>query len=249
MGTPVIDLRAPGTQDAIWERWRADCAPLTVSGWRELVVVAPHPDDEVLGVGGLIALARANGIPVTVVAATDGEASHPDSPTHTRDRLTALRIKESHAAATELGAEPPLRLHLPDGDLTRHEHDLTERLSILLARPGGEPVWCAASWAHDGHPDHEAVGRAAAAACARTGARLLQYPIWMWHWATPANPLLEHSRARTLALPPAAHSAKCRALSRFRSQTQPLSDLPGDEPILPQHILRRFTGPTETFLL
>ena len=45
-----------------------------------LLVIAPHPDDETLAVGGLIAAQRAKGLEVVVVAVTDGENAYPDSP-------------------------------------------------------------------------------------------------------------------------------------------------------------------------
>jgi LmbE family N-acetylglucosaminyl deacetylase len=42
-----------------------------------------------------------------------------------------------------------------------------------------------APWRHDGHPDHDAAGRAATIASAAAGAPLLQYLVWAWHWADP----------------------------------------------------------------
>ncbi|WP_067563021.1 PIG-L deacetylase family protein [Nocardia acidivorans] len=248
MAGPVIDVAARGLPEARWESWRRRCAPLRLPDWRELIVMAAHPDDEVLGAGGLIASARAAGIAVTIVTATDGEGSHPDSPTHSPSRLAALRIDEARSAASELNADPPVRLGLPDGGLAAHEDRLAAELRDLIGdirRPG---VVCAATWRYDGHPDHEAVGRAAAAACAATGTDLLHYPVWMWQWATPDHPLLRDCVPARLTLTPAAHAAKCRALECFRSQFLPLSDHPADAPIVPPHVLRRFTGPTETYL-
>jgi hypothetical protein len=48
----------------------------------------------------------------------------------------------------------------------------------------------------DGHPDHEAVGRAARSAARRTDAILLEYPIWMWHWAFTDDFAVSWSRAQ-----------------------------------------------------
>jgi hypothetical protein len=44
---------------------------------------------------------------------------------------------------------------------------------------------CLATWRGDGHPDHEAVGRAAARAARFVGATLWEFPVWAWHWARP----------------------------------------------------------------
>lgn len=247
--TPLIDTTATGTRGDIWSRWRQNRPGLRTAGWRGLIVVAAHPDDEVLGAGGLIALARARKIPVTVVVATNGEASHPRSPTHSPARLARIRIEESRLAARELAAEPPIRLDLPDGGLAAHESPLAAELRDILSRHGGTGTRCASVWRHDGHPDHEAVGRATAAACSRTGTLLIEFPVWMWHWASPEHPLLRGIRARTLCLSDTALRAKTRALERFPSQTRPLSGDPADRAILPPHVLEHFTGPTETYFL
>ncbi|MFD6161309.1 PIG-L deacetylase family protein [Nocardia sp. NPDC060256] len=246
---PLIDLAARGTPERTWTRWRNRRPELSLTGWRHLIVVAPHPDDEVLGVGGLIALARSHDLPVTVVTVTDGEASHPGSPTCSPTELAELRVAESRRAARELGVEAPIRLGIGDGRVAADEAAVTEALSGILADCGHAGAWCATTWRRDGHPDHEAVGRAAAAACAGTATRLLEFPVWMWHWATPEHPVVPASRARTLTLPATAVDAKLRALSQFHSQILPMSADPADQPILPPYVLDRFTGNTETFFV
>ena len=54
-----------------------------------VVVLSAHPDDEVLAVGGW--LSEQTGRDVVFVTATDGEASHPGSPTITPEELRARR--------------------------------------------------------------------------------------------------------------------------------------------------------------
>lgn len=245
----IIDLAARGTPVSAWSPWRQRHHELSLVGWRHLVVVAPHPDDEVLGVGGLIALARAQGLPVTVVTVTDGEGSHPGSPTYSPAELADLRALESRRAAAELGVDAPLQLGVEDGKVAAAEEAVTDALTGVLADCGRSGVWCATTWRHDGHPDHEAVGRAAAAACADSPTRLLEFPIWMWHWATPEHPVVPSSRARTLTLPGSAVEAKLRAIAQFRSQILPISEHPADQAVLPPHALDRFTGTTETFFV
>ncbi|WP_067690410.1 PIG-L deacetylase family protein [Nocardia jejuensis] len=247
MAEPVIDVRATGVAEQEWESWRRARAPMTLPAWSRLFVMAAHPDDEVLGAGGLIAMARTAGIPVTIVTATDGEGSHPDSLTHGPARLARLRVHEARSAARELKTEDPVRLGFPDGELATHESRLGDRLCALLEEADEARVGCAVIWRHDGHPDHEALGRAGAAACAVTGAELLEYPVWMWQWGDPEHPRLQAEMPVALALSPAAREAKNRALTCFRSQFLPLSDAPADQPIVPAHVLRRFTGPTEIY--
>src|SRR5690606_13482680 len=69
-----------------------------------------------------------------------------------------------------------------------------------------------APWEHDGHPDHDAVGRAAlAATAALPGLRLLRYPVWAWHWLPPdASP--PPFAAIRMPLPPATLARKRRAI-------------------------------------
>src|SRR6187399_2442164 len=65
---------------------------------RPTVIISPHPDDETLGAGGLIASQIRRGIPVDVVAVTDGEAAYPG-----QTDLAAVRRAEQENAVRELG--------------------------------------------------------------------------------------------------------------------------------------------------
>ncbi|MFC7690277.1 PIG-L deacetylase family protein [Paeniroseomonas aquatica] len=75
----------------------------SITGGRTTLVLAPHPDDESLGCGGLIAEACARGRPPVVAVLTDGTMSHPNSPSHPAPRLRALREAEAQAAVESLG--------------------------------------------------------------------------------------------------------------------------------------------------
>ncbi|MEJ7831408.1 MAG: bifunctional PIG-L family deacetylase/class I SAM-dependent methyltransferase [Nocardioides sp.] len=210
-----------------------------------VVVVAAHPDDESLGAGGLMVAAHDRGLAVRLLVATAGEGSHPASRTMPPARLADLRRRELDAATSVLapGTDPVL-LGIADGEVDQHEPVLTERLVSMLG--DARRTLVVAPWRHDGHPDHEAAGRAAAAAAARTGARLLEYPIWFWHWAEPGA--APWQRMRVLELDHEAVARKGRAISAHRSQTRSLSDLAGDEVLLGPRLLAHFGGESETYV-
>lgn len=235
----VTAITGAGTAEKAWRPWlsASDIPALDLAGAGSPLVVAPHPDDEVLGVGGLLAtLGRGD-----IVAVTDGEASHPESTVYSRAELAAVRRHESGLALGRLGL-PLARVHRlgqADGGI---DEDVVAAALTAWLYPGR---WCLATWRGDGHPDHEAVGRAAARACADTGARLLEYPVWTWHWARPGDPRVPWRRARAVALSDAARAAKSAAIDAFRSQIAPIGPDPADAAILPATTLVRFRRPFE----
>ncbi len=110
-----------------------------------MVVVAPHPDDEILGCGGLLHHAVGQGIDVSVVAVTDGEACYPGEPWWTPERLRSARRAELAAALGELGIPVGSIFHLgiADGAVSAHEQGLEGWLQQYL-QPRD---W---SWRHGG---------------------------------------------------------------------------------------------------
>ena len=147
------------------------CAPGAV------LVVAPHPDDESLGCGGLIALAAQAGRTAVAAVLTDGDASHPGSHRFPRHKLAALRKAEVREATNRLGSSVRLAcLHARDGHLRMQEAQAAAWLTGLCRTHGVATVF--APWAADPHPDHKAASRVAFTAAQACGARLLAYPIW-----------------------------------------------------------------------
>lgn len=234
----AIDPKA-GTLEREWTTCRHLHAvpPLNLGETGRIVVVAPHPDDETLGIGGALHDLAERASEVEVVALTDGEASHPNSPTHSREQLAARRTREQTDALTALGLlrATRTRLHLPDGALAKVK-DLAARLTPIVRGASR----CFVTWRHDGHPDHDAAGAATAAACTALGVPLAEFPVWAWNWAQPNTRDLPWSRARRWPLSSEAIRAKAHAIAAYRSQLEPLSNAAGDEPILPSATLAHF---------
>ncbi len=245
----VFTAPGPGTEAELWASALtvAGRDPATLNGVRRLVVVSAHPDDESLGAGGLIASATAAGIDVHLVCASDGNRSHPRSPTHSPDALAARRAEEYVAAAHRLGvsAGSITRLGLPDGALADHASAVTTALVDIVG--DGRDTVLASPWTEDGHTDHEAVGRAAATAARRCEAEHWQFPVWFWHWASPGDPSVP--TFRPFHLRSGARDAKRRAVAAHVSQVAPLSSAPGDETLLEADFLAHFDGDHEWFVV
>jgi len=183
-----------------------------------VVVIAPHPDDEVLGIGGSLAALEASGREVLVVAVTDGAASHPGSSLWSEERLRWTRPLESIEALARLNAGAQLlRLEIEDGCVERYETPLMHVLEPLLASAAA--VLC--TWCHDGHPDHEACGRAAIAAAGACGVPCYEYVVWGMVEDHPAHVALAGRVVRRLALDASSWQRKIHAIEAFDSQTHP----------------------------
>ncbi len=251
-----FDHREPGTDPVAWTTFLAGLHPEPVSldGVAAVVVVAPHPDDETLGAGGLIATAASAGLPVHVLLVTLGERSHPDSPTTTPERLAARRAEEVRAATALLHPTVTTEsLGVPDGGLREHPDVLREALCVALRpRTGTDAgrVLVVAPWRGDGHRDHRIAGEVAEAVVAEhSSTDLLAYPVWTWHWDAPDASSAPWVRAAALPLDPAVLDRKRAALDAHDSQVRPLSPAPGDEPIVDERHAAHHLRPEEWYFL
>jgi LmbE family N-acetylglucosaminyl deacetylase/SAM-dependent methyltransferase len=220
----------------------AGLATLPIESISELVVIAAHPDDETLGAGGLIARARTRNIPVRVVVTTRGEASHPHSDI-SRAELGQIRSQELRAALEQLstGVEV-IELDFPDGHTDEHRDDMAAALAAVI--PAGATI--ASPWRGDGHRDHRIVGELCAAIAHSRNSTLLEYPIWMWHWAAPGDAGVPWDDGRVLALSNQEAHAKAHAQAQYRSQ---MRGNDGVRPVLMPEFLEHFLAPREVFFL
>lgn len=207
------------------------------------VILAPHPDDETLGCGGLIAQLAGMMREIAVVAVSDGERSHPAA-SPLAARLPLLRAAESRAALECLGAGQAqiLRARIADGQIGQHRLELKAWL-IAQLRPT-DIVF--APWRLDGHPDHETVGEVAAELEHELGCKLVEVPIWGWHWAQPLGGEFPWGRAHKLSFDAGTGMMKRRALRCYHSQVGRDGQR---EPVLPAGVLAHFVRPYEVFFL
>lgn len=167
-----------------WLRDRPVVDPAELLGQRDLLIIAPHPDDESLGCGGLIAWATARGSLVTIVFLTEGERSHEGTDTFPPRALARLRREEATTAAARLDV-PAGQLHflrLPDGDLTHMDDDTLDAIqfSLLgLVASTTPPLICVTART-DPHGDHQAAWLIAQRLAQRCATDVLSFPVWTW---------------------------------------------------------------------
>lgn len=215
-----------------------------------LVVVAPHPDDESLGCGGLIAAARAEGRDVRLVVVSDGCGSHTHSALYPPEKLRVLREEETRRAVSVLGMDPGrvTFLRLPDAHVPSagaQAEAAASAVAEVASSCGASAVFV--TWRHDPHCDHKAA--AAIVALARRhmpGVRVYEYPVWGWTLPpeTEVGPAPEGLR-----LDVSAHAAtKAKAVYAHESQT---TGLISDDPTgfrLEKTMIERLCGPSERFV-
>jgi LmbE family N-acetylglucosaminyl deacetylase/SAM-dependent methyltransferase len=240
-----FDGSTPGTAP---ESWTADerlstARRMPIPDHGPVVVVAPHPDDETLGAGGLIVRLRTADIPVIIILVTDGGASDrlPDS---SRDHLVLTRHREFRQAVSILAPDAAVfELNFADGKILDQRAAVKQALrnQIIDIRP----ALVVAPWSGDGHPDHRIVSELCAEICALLLIRMIEYPIWMWHWANPDSIEVPWPRIRTIELTDRERRLKNAAIGQYVSQT---TSRDGRAATLHPDFLRNFTRSQEVYI-
>ena len=154
----------------------------------KLLVLAPHPDDEVIGCGGLLALHADEGRSVRVIVATNGAAGRSDD--QNGGDLVAVRERESRAGLSLLGVADVRFLALPDRGLSDHFDELVDLLEReildfhpdLIAVPSPVEI----------HPDHVALSAALCATLQRgtVGSSIATARVAFYEVSQPLRPNL-----------------------------------------------------------
>ena len=208
-----------------------------------LLVIAPHPDDEVIGAGGLIQRVAACGGDVRVVFVTAGENNPWPQRVMQRkwlitdeDRIAwgALRRREAVESLAVLGASAhaPIFLDFPDTQIARMARGGDRRLSEILRTIIRElqPSLLVSTSAQDFHADHRAVAYFAHHAVRGTGDNAPEIVTYVVHGDGAPHrlqvslQLTDRERARKRKAIECHASQLVLGRRRFLSYAQPRED-------------------------
>lgn len=222
-----------------------------LTGNAPFVVLSPHPDDETLGAGGLIAAACEKGQRVDIIIITDGSGSHPRSQRYPAKELIELRQAEVESAGTLLGLGPHgiSYLGLPDTRAPSSGASFDAAVAAISETcRKSRATSLFVTWHRDPHCDHEAAARMAQAVRQNLpDLRLWAYPIWGWHLNGAGQ--LDDAPPRGLRLDISPYQARKRAA--IAAHVSQMTDLIDDDPEgfrFTDVTLAPFIGPFEYFL-
>ena len=169
-----------------------------------ILVIAPHPDDEAIGCGGTLRLHADRGERITAAFLTSGELGLEHVPPSEAHRI---REGEAEEAAAVLGIARLEFMRFPDWFTSEHQPAIVEQLSTILRAEIPGRIYL--PHPDDNHPDHRAVFASACRAMRASGvtAEILAYEVW--------TPL---ARAEEVEDITAVVREKLRAIRCYRSQ-------------------------------
>jgi LmbE family N-acetylglucosaminyl deacetylase len=221
---------------------------------QKIMVVAPHPDDESLGCGGLLALSARAGSSVFIIFVTDGAASHRNSTAWPPARLAACREAEACRALACLGLEtaPRLFLRLPDANMPEPGSPVWQSAvtAVSVVSLQFEPNLVILPWRRDPHCDHRASWLLAQHALEESSPRpdFLEYAIWLDELGKPEDhPRSEEAELVHIRIGDVVNNKRAAIAQHLSQTTDLIADDPSGFRLTPQTIAR-LTQPTEIYL-
>jgi LmbE family N-acetylglucosaminyl deacetylase len=215
---------------------------------KNLLIIAPHPDDETFGCGGLITQKIQNGANVSILFLTNGEKSLQSVP---EAKLKQMR-RESAISAAKLFGVSKRNIHwmdLPDGAISRLGipafDDARDNLLKIIQTLEVEEVY--ATHYLDGWSDHIAAYELALEALKKSGQEIDLYLYWVWAWYyLGIKQIVSLPWNRIFLLPiQSVFDKKQKALQAYYNAKTPTG-----EPYignLPKMFLKAFEWPYEVF--
>ena len=182
-----------------------------------MVIIAPHPDDEVIGCAGLIQALVERGTPPHVIILTGGEGSHRGCCNTSAEDIMAARHQLTLKAASTLGL-PESHIHClnyPDGGVVL-EHPATENLRELLTQLSPKALFVPHHG--EGWSDHLQAAEITKHLMTGKDASIYEYCVWMWYYNVWH---LDRKHSLVLRMSRAQHQRKLRAMEQYVTPLAP----------------------------
>lgn len=195
---------------------------LNISGYDKVLIISPHPDDEVFGCGGLMQSLVQAGKQVEVIIMSKGEAVHRDCCPDEENNIVQARAELTDAANGVLGIAPEQihRLDFPDGRFSsvKVDDDMVKALGDLIREIAPTEVFI--PHPYENSPDHVAATRLAEQVLRNHIGKIYYYCVWTWyHMPIYKILLLKYKNARLLRV--ADSEAKNRAIDIYIDNSAP----------------------------
>lgn len=201
----------------LYLRFRIKRSPLLELNFHHPLIIAPHPDDEVLGCGGLIAKLVHKGIFPHIIMMTEGERSHDSCCTLLQENIAQTRHQLTLRAAKILGLPKNHIhcLHYPDGGITPSNKKETNKLRLLLQNLKCDTIFVP-HWG-EGWNDHIMVAQIIKE-LAITNVQIYEYCVWLWYYNIWN---LSWEKARQLQMNNHEFSLKQKAMHQYVTPLAP----------------------------
>ena len=137
--------------------------PPVLDDCKKVLCIQPHPDDNEIGMGGIVAFLAEKGCEIHYLTVTDGRLGNSGTP-HSPDELAATRKVEAEESGRFLGARKFFWFDYKDGTLSDIPK-LAGEIGELIRKEQYDTIFSPDPWLrYESHHDHIVVGRASAQA-------------------------------------------------------------------------------------
>lgn len=190
---------------------------LEVGNWHNPIIIAPHPDDEVFGCGGLIARLVSEDHNPHVIVLTGGGGSHRGCCSTAESDIISARRELTHKAMSALGL-PESHIHeldFTDGHISEGNAAEKKKLESLISEINPDVILVPHHG--EGWPDHLAA-RDLGIELAGEDTDVYEYCVWMWYYRQKN---LDWKNAYVLQMTEAEHQKKLEAIETYHSALAP----------------------------
>lgn len=181
------------------------------------VIIAPHPDDEVIGCAGLIQELVKRGTPPHVIVMTGGEGAHRGCCELEKSEIIVERRKLTMEVAKTLGLSESYICFLdyPDEYIAQNCSE-TEKLKEILIRLSPKAIFIP-HWG-EGMPDHIQTAEIIKDLMKDTQISIYEYCVWMWYYNVWN---LDYKNSYIVKMNKTMHERKLRAIEQYITPLAP----------------------------